>query len=454
LFLDVLFISISGWLFWLVVGKLSDANDIGIATFLYTLATFVSGIALLGFEFPVIKITAPAEAEEKVERRIRSSTFSTILVFEMVLSLAVAAILYPFLLTDRIGMSNGYVILTLLMLLFSSLGTLARYALLGTLKTRMILIMDIVSIASKFLAAIILLNLGYGALAILFATFIQIFIPAVVLSYEFIRDMGFRFEKALIRPLLKEGISNFPGKISKILIAPLSVILLGITGVRASDMGIFFISLTVSVVAGAFATSLATISLSTAHRSVVSMSHSFRFGLSLTAPLISLLIVFPKTILGLINNQYVQGHEVLSILAIAILPSILVFNIITKLNSRSDNRNLIVIGLVEFSTFVMAFLILVPKYGILAGALSVLISYIASSIVAAKNLDRVEIKIILKTCISIFVGAILGWLFMSYGSEIVGISVALSSAFIVNHILGTLKFREIKEVAGILLRTK
>jgi O-antigen/teichoic acid export membrane protein len=451
LFLDVIFISISGWLFWLIVGKYSDTQDVGIATYLYTLATFISGLALLGFEFPVIKISTSISSDEMKEIRFRSAKFGTILIFEMILNLILAALLYTFLLINA-EFDYHYVVLTVSLLLFSSLGTLARYALLGTLQTRLILITDIASIILKFLAGILLLIFEYGAFAILFAAFVQTSIAGVVLAFQFIRGVGFRFERNLLGSILRDGISNYPGKISKILIAPLSIILLGLVGVETSDMGIFFISLTVSVIAGAFATSLATISLSTAHKNAVSLSQSFRFGLSLTAPLIALLIVFPKTILGLINSQYVQGFDVLGVLAIAILPSIVVFNTITKLNYQNDNRNLIIIGLVEFCTFVVTFLVLVPMSGIMAGAIAVLISYVASSLLALKILDRTELVIVMKVCISILPACLLGLLFVSMHYEIIGIPLVLSITLIINHVTGTLRFREIGEAIRVVAR--
>ena len=244
-----------------------------------------------------------------------------------------------------------------MMFLFTTLGHLQYMVSSGTLSTRPILIIDLLSIAVRIGSVVVLLESGLGVFGILLATLMQLMVLGIGLTYILLSKTGIKIDTALFRPVIREGISNFPGKISKMMIAPLSVIMLRVAGISSSELGIFFISLIVTVVAGSFATSLATISLPSSHKNSTISSSSLKFGIAMTTPLVAVLITSPKAILSLIGADYVNGDEILVILSIAILPSVMVFNLITMLNMKNENKKLVIIGLVE-SEHSHAFLLL------------------------------------------------------------------------------------------------
>ena len=76
------------------------------------------------------------------------------------------------------------------------------------------------------------------------------------------RKVGLGFGKTSeLKNLSKAGLGNFPTKVSSIAVSSLSVILLGAVTSDTSIVGTFYIALLMSLLAGSFASSLATIAL-------------------------------------------------------------------------------------------------------------------------------------------------------------------------------------------------
>lgn len=105
---------------------------------------------------------------------------------------------------------------------------------------------------------------------------------------------------------------------------------------------------------------------------------SMRISLSLTAPLIAALIVAPKSILSVIGPDYTSAETILLLLSIGILPSSIAINAISKSNYLGKSRELITIGSIQVLAFLVPFLFLVPLYGTLGAAVSMLIAFVSS----------------------------------------------------------------------------
>ena len=55
LFLDNLVVSIAGWIYWVVISKLTSASELGLAVTVYSLVLLVTTIIQLGLEYPLLK---------------------------------------------------------------------------------------------------------------------------------------------------------------------------------------------------------------------------------------------------------------------------------------------------------------------------------------------------------------------------------------------------------------
>jgi O-antigen/teichoic acid export membrane protein len=137
---------------------------------------------------------------------------------------------------------------------------------------------------------------------------------------------------------------------------------------------------------------------------------SGRIGLSFTAPFIGALIVSPQFFLSLLGRQYLPAETALLVLAIGIFPFSIVVNGISKFNYSGELIKILLIGSVQVSVFVAAFLFLVSEYRILGVAFSVLVAYATSSVFVIIWSERRLRIYIAHFGISILIGSVSGYL--------------------------------------------
>jgi O-antigen/teichoic acid export membrane protein len=403
LFLDQILVAITNWLYWLIISRFTITSEIGQATSVYSLVLLMSTLAQVGLEYPLLKKSSLH----------RSQILGAALTIELILlpGLITALVLLEYTNVYHASLSELLWIAVILLAL-SPISFIARFALLGISNARTVLIFDVVATSAKFLVAYILLSMGFGAFGILFSFMIASLVAAVGmlaivrwrLQLKLVRD------KKYIIEVLKEGLSNAPSKLSRILITTLSVILLASFGISDSDIGIFYIVMMLSVVGGSLASSMSFTVIPASTESKLDLSSgSLRLGLSLTAPIVAAFLVAPKDILGLIGPEYASAHNVLLVLSIGILPTTIAMNAISKFNNLGHGKKIIVIGIIQVAGFLISFFILVPRYGDLGAAYSILISSIASAVFAVRLFERAERRYIANSVIAVIIGSLTGY---------------------------------------------
>jgi O-antigen/teichoic acid export membrane protein len=55
LFIDQTVIAVGGWIYWLVISKLTPLSDVGLATAIFSLVGLVGTLTGLGLEYPILK---------------------------------------------------------------------------------------------------------------------------------------------------------------------------------------------------------------------------------------------------------------------------------------------------------------------------------------------------------------------------------------------------------------
>jgi O-antigen/teichoic acid export membrane protein len=194
------------------------------------------------------------------------------------------------------------------------------------------------------------------------------------------------------------------------MIMTLTVILLASFGISDSDIGIFYIAMMLSIVGASLASSMSfTVIPASTESSVDLSSGSLRLGLSLTAPVIAAFIVAPKYILSMIGPEYASADIILLVLSVAILPTTVAMNAISKFNNLGHEKKIIVIGVIQTAGFLMSFLILVPYYGGLGAGYSILISNTASAVFAVSLFGKAERKYVANSVVAVIIGCISGY---------------------------------------------
>ncbi len=366
LFLDLIVVNLGGWAFWFTVSKLTTPVEVGYATTAISLAGLLGGFFGLGLDYSLLREVATG----------RRSAFGTALTFEMsTLTLLSPALFATGLLIYGANFTQ-YMVLSIPIFLASGLVLVTRSTALALLEARRVFLYDAAGTALRFTVGVWLVLMGLGGIGILAGGIAG----GLVIGLTLLRLCHIRLGlingglKELIH-LLKLGLSNFPGKVAGLIIGNLSIVMLAAYTLDPAGVGRFFIALAISLVAGGLATSLAIIALPlSVQRGSDASQTSLRLGISLTSPLIAGLVAAPELILSLIGPAYTTASDSLRILALAMIPSIIYSNAVTKLNHTKDLKRLTALGATQLITFLVTFVFLANTNDAWGVALSILIS--------------------------------------------------------------------------------
>jgi O-antigen/teichoic acid export membrane protein len=445
-FIDQILVAAGNWLYWLIISKITTSSEIGQATMISSLVLLITTLTQLGLEYPILKNSQTQ----------RSQILATGVLIQIILSLGtVPAVSY--IINDVFRESSAmFDWIAISTLLFTSAAFVPRFALLGVSRVRSILVIDVISTAIKFVAGFVLVEIGLGALGMLSAILFQYIIMSVATLA--VASKTFEFKIGNIKyfaKIISEGLANFPAKLARVLILTLSIVLLASVGIHSSDIGVYYVALMISTVAGSFAASIAFMVIPASMKSKTDLSSdSTRLGLSLTAPIISILVVSPKFILSLIGSEYTSGYLILLFLSFSILPYCIVVNTISKLNNLGKSKKLVLLGAVEVSTFLLAFYFLVPHYGTLGASIATLAAFIAASVPSLMWSQRTLIKHIISVGIALAggIGAVytLSALIGIPPLAAIGISAGLTMTFLLK--LKTISSHELLRIFKTLIK--
>jgi O-antigen/teichoic acid export membrane protein len=183
-----------------------------------------------------------------------------------------------------------------------------------------------------------------------------------------------------IKDFIVEGLANTPAKLARMLSLNLSIILLATVGISTSEVGTFYIAITISITVSSLITSMGFMIIPTSAESKRNLSFiSLKFGVSLTTPLIAGLVAAPQFILSLIGPQYIAETTSLVVLSIAILPYSILTTSISSFNLTGNFRKIILVGCVQVVTFLLTFFILAPSFVTVGSSIAILMAFISSS---------------------------------------------------------------------------
>jgi O-antigen/teichoic acid export membrane protein len=399
LFINTIIVNAGNGLFWLFISKFLPTSDVGHATTIVSLVMLVNTIIQLGFEYPLLK------------HSYKSNLFGTVLFIELVLSLASIPVIIYVMNSVFNEQSGQSILIAIWMAIFLAIQFVSRFSLLGVFNVRSVIIIEFIGTVSKFTVGYTLTKFNFEFLAILYSFLAFAMVTAIlefIISYK---QNGFKFEgKQLIKDTIKSGLVNSPTKLSVTIMPFLSIVLLPFFKIDDSSIAIFYMALMITLLASSLAKSVALMLVPTSSISSTDLStDSTRLTLGLTVPIIVALLVIPKPILSLIRSDYSQGSDILQILALGLLPFVILINTVSKLNNMNKTRDLLVMGIVQILTLIISFLFLVPLYHIMGAAVSILIAYTSSTIIAARWFERKLIKHILISCFSLAIGWIVGY---------------------------------------------
>jgi O-antigen/teichoic acid export membrane protein len=404
LFLTRLVDAAGSWLYWLIISKFTSTFEVGQATSIYSLILLVSTITQVGLEYPILKNSSVQ----------RSHILANTLIIETIITCTSIPFVFFILANINQGSLEKFSWLGSGILILTSITFVSHFVILGILNAKSIFILDTAGTITKFVSGYFFVAMGFGAFGILLSFliyFLWLSSISLILAYNI---FGLQFGSVNIRyiqRILKDGLTNMPSNLSKIIIFSLSIVLLATFGINSSEIGTFYITLMISIVGGSLVTSMAYMVLPASSISKVNLfSRSMRIGLSLTAPIIAGMIASPKFILSFLGPQYTSAEMALFLLSIGILPYSIFTNTISKFNYSGQSRRIVFLGSLQVFIFLLAFFLLVPQYKTLGAAFSILIAFTVSSIPAVSWSARDDTRYVGNSVIAIIVGWAVGYM--------------------------------------------
>ena len=400
LFIDFIVMGVGGWAFWLIVSTITTPNEIGYAITVISLIGLITGISGLGLDYALLREVSQG----------KGSTYGTAMAFQSLLLLAALPLLL------LVGLSiygisfAPYMMPGAMVLILFGPSFVSRSSALGLLESRKVLFYDTLGIVARIIAGVGLVILGLGGLGIVTAGLVQQALIAIGLTALCYGKIGFRLAgMGTLKNLLRLGLSNYPARISGLVTTSLSVVLLAAITGNPSSVGVFFMALVISWVAGGFATSLAIMAIpASANKNSDTTATTLRLGLCLTAPIVAALISSPRLVLSLLGEAYVLGHNTLAILATAVIPAIVIANAVAKLNHLKDLRRLILLGGIQLASLLALFFLLVEPFGATGAALAILTSSVITSIPSLRWLGKAALKPALISSTAVIAGWLVG----------------------------------------------
>jgi O-antigen/teichoic acid export membrane protein len=441
--LDLFIVSFVNWIYWLFISKLTSTAEVGQATSVYSFTVLTSAVTLLGLEYSLVKKSSSE----------RSNILGTAFIIVSLVTILSIPILYYSINNLYNGSLSGLVWVAVGIVIFSSQRYILRYALLGLLDAKSVLVINITGALIQLVIGVVLVSAGLGALGILSSFFFNVLFITVLSLLKARKSFKLRAgDLKYCKSILKDALVNMPTPVAKIVIYSLSVVLLASFGTSQSDVGVFYIALMLSVIMVGFAANIALMVIPASSASRKDLSEdSFRIGLSLTAPLITILIVAPRSILSLVGPEYTSADIALLIMSAGMFPYTIVVNAISRFNNTDSPREIVTIGSILVSVFLLSFVFLVPLYGIVGAALSILLASIASALPAIHWLRNASLtRYATTSLLSILAGVVVGYclkLAFDFMHPVFYLLICVTIVMIINFRLKNTSLEELRLIA-------
>ena len=338
------YMNLMSLLFWIVSSRFSTTEDVGYATTAFSLIMLISGTLTLGTQVAVLKY---GSVDSK-----KSQIFSATIYINLIIS-AIAVI--ALILWGGRGLYGEeyriYIMMAALFYPFMVFGNILSMALLGAMRSEIVTIIRVTTSTVKFGLAVLfaIIYSKITGLTIFISASVPVvlgFIMSIPISMK-IFEFTFKVERFWIVETLKIGLANMPSRIFNIILMNFGTVLLAFFTKNPSLVGVAYISLmimfAISGLSGSFSTMALPHSTATDYRSYVD---SLRYGLALTVIGAAVIAAAPKFILSLINPEMAFAWKNLVLLMWALLIYVVIMNVITEWNAKSEYGKVSIIGII------------------------------------------------------------------------------------------------------------
>ncbi len=414
--IDWLVVAISGYLYWVIIGKLLQPADAGVVSAVINFSLLISGLSTLGLLTAVSKLLPEYEIKGQKEKLVGTIwwTFKIIMLLNVIIGCVIVVSNHIF---GWFSYSTQYdaIALSLFLITMTSSTLLSTY-LQSMQRMKRIFTSNIVLSISKILATLAFMTISFNYIGPLAGFIAASALVTVIRLFWMPKGKG-DVDTNGIRNLAVPSFLAIPGAL---LVANGSVIALTAIA-TATDVGLFgfatIISSVVHIMPNVFSRSIFPISsqqwaIKTTESLRRLLSLSLKYSILIALPMVAFSFLFSREIILLLSKQsYIEAKNIIGILAAAFMfygISNIFTNTLYSMGEAKRNRDIwSAAGAINIvSTF-----ILYRFYGIVGAAFALLISTVFIAILTTyfsikKTGNFIHQKPLIKIIISMFISFI------------------------------------------------
>ena len=336
--------ALGGFIFWVIMAKLSGLKALGIASAIVSAAAIASMLVSAGINIAVIREVASRGLE----------AFWSALMISLFLG-AISSIL-AFGLAKFLDVGNSFICAVLS---FASVISITLTAsLVGYRVFRGLAFVAIASSLAKILVGISVASMGMYLVAPLIGYVsypITSSIAAFLILLPFVAN--FKISMNEMKRVAMYIYTNYPVVFSSQLPMMLNVYLYALISQKAVPTGALYLAFSITMAISAIPTSLINASLPISiKRGVSSIADSARIGVALATPIIAFIVACPNVVLELIAKGGAIASSSLAILAMSIFPLAMLSASVNELNRVGKPYTIALVGGLRLAALLTTYL--------------------------------------------------------------------------------------------------
>jgi O-antigen/teichoic acid export membrane protein len=409
LYIEAINMIFSGYLYWLILSKITDPASIGLASTIIAFATIVFNIASIGVTGGVQRYIANGIAEKNLSQVQGIINSSLVITTAGVIISGIIILIFRDFLGNYFNIGFGYILLSIVLVTFMVFADLLRAIIIPSLKVKVITIASILSTLARFSVTFVVVYLGFDIYGVILGFLISYLLSTVIFAFAirskiYSIDPGLKIFVATKEILIASTTFWIPSIITTIgsQLGTISVFIVNGSG----NAGVYFIAF--SIVYGI--TVITSVLLSIAYPTISTIKDGkkratwrlIKLSLLLTIPVSNVLLLYPVEVLSLFGSGYAPGSSTLQILSLSSLPICVSTGIGVLIYSYGNNRKFLLLGLVTSIPRALLYFVFVPFFGGEGAALSFLVGSITGAIVSLWYAKNMKFKLFYKQILTIF----------------------------------------------------
>ncbi len=407
LYVSTLITSVLGYVYWLVVSKLTSPEVVGLASTAVSVAVIAYSFTVLGIPTGIQRFFGKAYSEKDFDSlRVYFSTGFTVLLLVSGVFMCLIIFLRGWL-AEFTGLPVKLLVVVGLLTFTSSLYPLFYGFFISVLRTDLIMYVNFAGSFGRLVVGVLLVLVGFGAFGVAFGYFTLSLISLLVylvLVFRFIGLPRLKIYFGWVGELFKAGSVNWLPNVVQVLGLNFGVVAVyGFQG--AFHAGLYFI-------AYAFASVVLAIPMSFLGVMFPVLSgmedgrkkaswRAIRLTLAVVVPVATVLAVYSRFVLGFFGSSYVDAWLILTILLVGVAPFAIIQGVNVLAYAYGLYRLVLILGIVVSLPRTLLYLVLTPLFGgvgaaeaFLVGTISGLVGVVFISRRIGLMLDRFSLVLV------------------------------------------------------------